>query len=48
MSSDISLVTCIAWVKKGYAKRIPKEYELDEEEIELMKQDPTIQKKYYF
>ena len=34
MKSTSSYITSIAWVKKGYAKKIPKEFEEDDEDIQ--------------
>jgi periodic tryptophan protein 1 len=42
---DSNLISAIAWVSKGYALRVPKEYEFDEEEIQEMKKDPLVSKK---
>ena len=28
------LISALAWVSRGYAKNIPKEYELNEEDVE--------------
>lgn len=32
-----TLISALAWVRKGYAASNPKEYELLEEEVEIMK-----------
>ena len=33
MSDDYTLVSALAWVSRGYAKKNPKEYEIEEEEL---------------
>ena len=33
------MITSIAWVSKGFAKKIPNEFELDEKAIEEMKEE---------
>ncbi|KRX07260.1 WD40-repeat-containing domain [Pseudocohnilembus persalinus] len=38
-----NLVSALCWIKKGYAASNPKEFDLQEEDIELIKGDPTIQ-----
>jgi hypothetical protein len=42
---DRNVVTALMWVRRGFAKAQPKEYELDEAEIEKLKLDPQIKKK---
>jgi len=34
------------WIKKGFAKANPKEYELNEIDVEEMKKDPLVKRKY--
>ena len=29
-----NLISALAWISKGYAQKVPKEYELDEEELQ--------------
>jgi len=31
---DSNIISAIAWVSKGYALRVPKEYEFEEDDIE--------------
>jgi hypothetical protein len=38
-----SYVSCLAWIHKGYAAKVPKEYELTEQEVEDMKADPMVE-----
>ena len=40
-----NFISCLAWVSRGYALKIPKEHELEDSEIEQMKQDPKANKK---
>ena len=42
MESD-SYVSCLAWVQKGFAVRVPREIELTEQEIKEMKEDPMVE-----
>ncbi|KAM3138279.1 hypothetical protein pb186bvf_009555 [Paramecium bursaria] len=39
-----NFISCLAWVSRGYALKIPKEHELEDSEIEQMKQDPKANK----
>ncbi|CAD8104438.1 unnamed protein product [Paramecium sonneborni] len=39
-----NLISAIAWVSRGYAIKQPKEFDIDEEEINKMKQDKLINK----
>lgn len=36
------MITSLAWIKKGFAKSMPKEFDIDDKEIEEIKQDPYI------
>ena len=42
---DSNLISAIAWVSRGYALRVPKEYEMDDQDIAEMKHDPLVSKK---
>lgn len=42
---DSNVVSSIVWVKKGFARSNPQEYEIKEEDIEEMKKDPLVKKK---
>ncbi|EGR31949.1 hypothetical protein IMG5_099770 [Ichthyophthirius multifiliis] len=42
---DQNVVSSLIWIKKGFAKKNPKEFELNEEQIKQMKNDPLVQKK---
>jgi hypothetical protein len=37
-------VSTVAWVSKGFARRIPKQLEFTEDQIEEMRQDPLVRK----
>jgi len=43
---DSNIISAIAWVSKGYALRVPKEYEFEELDVQEMKKDPIVSKKY--
>lgn len=38
-----TMITSLAWVAKGFAKAMPREYDINQEEVEEMKNDPMIQ-----
>ena len=40
------MITSMAWVSKGYAKTNPLEYDIKQQEIEEMKQDPMVQEEW--
>jgi len=43
---DSNVVSSLVWIKKGFAKANPKEYELNEIDVEEMKKDPLVKRKY--
>jgi len=54
---DTSIVCALSWISRGnntccqilmigFAKKIPQQYQVGEEELEEMKKDPEVQKKY--
>ena len=38
------MITSLAWIKKGYARSMPKEFDLEELDLEELKNDPLVQK----
>jgi hypothetical protein len=42
---ESNLISSIAWISKGFAKKVPKDYDFDEEDIKEMKLDPLASKK---
>ena len=38
-----TMITSLAWVAKGFAKAMPREYDINQAEVEEMKNDPMIQ-----
>lgn len=42
---DSNVVSSLVWVKKGFAKANPKEFEIDEEDINQMRNEPLVKKK---
>lgn len=45
LSMDSNVVSSLVWVKRGFAKANPKEYEIDEEDINEMKNEPLVKRK---
>lgn len=43
---DSNVVSSLVWVKRGFAKANPKEFEIDERDIKEMRKDPLVRKKY--
>lgn len=41
----MTYVSALAWVSRGFAKAIPKQVEMTEEEINEMKNLPSVKKK---
>lgn len=41
-----TMITSLAWVSKGYARAMPLEYDIGEQEVEEMKNDPIIQEEF--
>ena len=39
-------VSCLAWIQKGFAARVPREVELTKQEMEEMREDPMVQEGY--
>lgn len=35
-------ISCLSWVQKGYAARVPREIELTEQEMAEIKADPMV------
>jgi hypothetical protein len=46
MEGESTFISCLAWIHKGYAAKVPKEIELTEEEINEMKNDPMVAEGY--
>lgn len=42
---DNNIVSSLAWVSRGFAKRVPKEYVMEEEDVSEMKQQKLVQQK---
>ena len=42
----MTYVSALAWVSRGFAKAVPKQVEMTEEEINAMKDIPVVKKKY--
>ena len=38
-----TMITSLAWISKGFAKTLPNEYDIKQQDIEEMKNDPMIQ-----
>ncbi len=36
-------ISCLAWIQKGYAAKVPKEIELTEQEVSELKNDPMVE-----
>lgn len=43
---DSNVVSSLIWIKKGFAMANPKEFEINEADIEEMRKDPLVKKKY--
>jgi len=41
-----TMITSLAWVAKGFAKSIPLEYDINQQDVEEMKNDPIIQEEF--
>lgn len=41
---DSNVVSSLIWIKKGFAMANPKEFEINEEDIEEMRKDPLVKK----
>lgn len=39
-------VSAVAWVSKGFARRVPKQIEFTEEQMEELRNDPLVRKQY--
>ena len=42
---DSNIISAITWVSRGYALKVPREYEFDDLDVEQMKSDPLVSKK---
>lgn len=45
MEDEITYVSTLAWISRGFAKAVPKQIELTEEEVNEMKSHPAVKKK---
>lgn len=41
-----TMITCLTWVGKGFAKMMPVEYDIKQQDVEEMKNDPIIQEEF--